>query len=113
LWPAVLLGAFVVNVTTAGSVATSVGIAAGNTLEALAGAWLVNRFAGGRHVFERPRDVFKFALIAALSTMVSATVGVTSLELGGVAGGGGAGPILWTGGRGGAGGGPIVAPPLA
>src|SRR5205809_6875680 len=40
LWPAVLLGAFVVNITTAGSIATSVGIAVGNTLEALVGAWL-------------------------------------------------------------------------
>src|SRR5438094_7829092 len=54
LWPAVLLGAFVVNITTAGSIATSVGIAVGNTLEALVGAWLVSRFAGGRHLFERP-----------------------------------------------------------
>jgi integral membrane sensor domain MASE1 len=30
LWPAVLLGAFLVNVTTEGSVATSIGIATGN-----------------------------------------------------------------------------------
>jgi hypothetical protein len=34
LWPAVFLGAFVVNATTAGSLATSAGIAVGNTLEA-------------------------------------------------------------------------------
>ena len=83
LWPAILFGAFVVNITTAGSFATSLGIATGNTLEALVGAWLVNRFAGGRHVFERARDVFKFAgLAAGVSTMVSATIGVTSLALG-------------------------------
>ena len=42
-WPAVAVGAFVVNVTTAGSVATSLGIALGNTLEGLLGAWLVER----------------------------------------------------------------------
>ena len=96
LWPAVLLGAFVVNITTAGSIATSVGIAVGNTLEALVGAWLVSRFAGGRHLFERPRDVFKFALIAGLSTMVSATIGVTSLELGGYAAWTEGGRIWWT-----------------
>src|SRR3954462_11666529 len=35
IWPAIFLGAFVVNVTTAGSMATSFGIAAGNTLEGL------------------------------------------------------------------------------
>src|SRR5262249_59128932 len=43
-WPAIFVGAFVVNVTTAGSVASSLGIAAGNTLEALVGVWLVNRW---------------------------------------------------------------------
>ena len=78
LWPAILVGAFVVNITTAGSFVTSLGIATGNTLEALVGAWLVNRFAGGRHVFERARDVFKFAgLAAGVSTMVSATISKT------------------------------------
>lgn len=82
LWPAIFLGAFLVNFTTAGSLATSVGIATGNTLETLAGAWLVNHFAGGRRAFERAPDVFKFALLAGLlSTIISATLGVTSLVL--------------------------------
>src|SRR5437016_9731619 len=49
-WPAIFLGAFLVNVTTAGNIATSLCIATGNTLEALCGAWLVNRFAGGTRV---------------------------------------------------------------
>ena len=81
-WPAVLVGAFLANVTTAGSVTTSVGVGIGNTLEALVGAYLVNRFAGGRHAFDRARNIFKFALLAALaSTAVSATIGVTSLWL--------------------------------
>src|SRR6266480_2764708 len=47
VWPAILLGAFLVNITTAGDVATSAAIAAGNTLEGLVGAYLVNRFARG------------------------------------------------------------------
>jgi len=86
IWPAVFAGAFLVNVTTAGSVATSVGIAAGNTLEALAGAYLVNRFAHGRKAFERPQDIFKFmALAAALCTTLSPTIGLTTLALGGYA----------------------------
>src|SRR2546423_12237028 len=46
-WPAIFVGAFLVNVTTAGNVTTSLVIAAGNTLEAICGAWLVNRFASG------------------------------------------------------------------
>ena len=64
VWPAIFVGAFLVNVTTAGNIATSLGIAAGNTLEAVCGAWLVNRFAGGTRVFDRAQDVFKFALAA-------------------------------------------------
>ena len=47
-WPAVAIGAFVANITTSGSVATCLGVAAGNTLEALVGAYLVRRFANGR-----------------------------------------------------------------
>jgi diguanylate cyclase (GGDEF)-like protein len=85
-WPAILVGAFVVNVTTAGSVATSLGIATGNMLEAVVGCYLVNRFAGGRAAFNTPRNVFRFASLAAvMSTAVSATFGVTSLSLGGYA----------------------------
>src|SRR6266576_3282812 len=82
-WPAIFVGAFLVNVTTAGNVATSLVIAAGNTLEAICGAWLVNRFASGIRVFDRSRDVFKFAFAAAASTVISPTVGVTGLMLAG------------------------------
>src|SRR5881392_3944820 len=70
-WPAVFIGAVLVNFTTAGNVATSLGIAAGNTLEAVCGAWLVNGFADGTRVFDRAQDVFKFALAAMLSALVS------------------------------------------
>src|SRR5260370_15374394 len=48
VWPAILFSAFLVNLTTAGTLWTSVGIAVGNTLEGLLGAYLVNRFARGR-----------------------------------------------------------------
>src|SRR5919197_1219559 len=86
VWPALFLGAFLVNVTTAGSVWTSLAIAGGNTLEGLLGAFLVRRFANGPKVFDRARDVFTFAALAGLgSTAVSATVGVASLSLGGYA----------------------------
>ena len=67
-------------------VATCLGIATGNTLEGLAGAYLVNRFANGQNAMRRPQDVFKFAGLAGiLSTSISATFGVTSLALGGYA----------------------------
>src|SRR5205823_7139622 len=84
VWPAILLGAFLANITTAGSVATSAAIAAGNMLEGLVGAYLVNRFARGHRACERARDVFKLAGLAALgSTAISATAGVAALSLAG------------------------------
>ena len=96
-WPSIFIAAFAVNVTTTGSVATSLGVAAGNTLEAVVGAYLVGRFARGRRAFERVPDIFKFALLAALcSTSLSATIGVTSLSLGGHAEWSAFGPIWWT-----------------
>jgi PAS domain S-box-containing protein len=84
-WPAIFVGAFLVNITTAGNVATSLVVASGNTLEAVCGAWLVNRFAGGTTAFDRPQGVFKFALAAVVSTMISPAFGVTSLALAGFA----------------------------
>src|SRR5438477_9121787 len=84
-WPAIFIGAFLLNVTTAGNVATSFAIATGNTLEALVGAWLVNRFAGGTNVFDRLQGVFKFALAAGISAIISPAFGVTSLGVAGFA----------------------------
>jgi len=86
VWPAVFAGAFVVNISTAGSAATSAAIALGNTLEGLLGAYLVSRYANGARAFDHAQDVFKFAALGGLlSSMVSATIGVGSLSLGGYA----------------------------
>ena len=84
VWPAIFIGAFLVNITH-GNFFTTIGVAGGNTLEALLGAWLVNQFADGVQVFERPQNVFKFALVALIATTVSPSLGVTSLALGGFA----------------------------
>jgi len=113
VWPAIFVGAFLVNLFTAGSVATSLGIASGNTLEGLVGAYLVNRFAHGRHAFHRTMDTFRFALLAGLvSTAVSATLGVTSLAAGGFAPWDQYGRIWLTWWLGDMGGGLVVAPVL-
>jgi diguanylate cyclase (GGDEF)-like protein len=86
VWPGILIGAFLVNLTTAGTVATSIGIAAGNTLEAVVGCYLVSRFAHGKEAFVRAQDIFKFALLAGMvATAVSATIGVATLAVSGLA----------------------------
>ncbi|MCK6485415.1 MAG: MASE1 domain-containing protein [Phycisphaerae bacterium] len=86
LWPGVALGAFLVNYYTTPSVPVALGIAAGNSCEALLGAWLAMRYAGGVRAFERPQTALRFMLFAAVAaTMTSASIGVTSLWLGGLA----------------------------
>jgi signal transduction histidine kinase len=84
VWPGIFFGAFAVNLTTAGSIASSFGIAFGNTLEAVLGAYLIIRFANGRNVFNRAEGIFKFFLLACVAaTAVSASVGTASLVLSG------------------------------
>jgi PAS domain S-box-containing protein len=85
LWPGVALGAFVVNAWIGAPVPVALGITAGNTLEAVAGAHLIRRAGGGAWSLERVGDVIAFiALGALLSTVISATVGVSSLFAGGL-----------------------------
>lgn len=95
VWPGIFLGAFAVNLTTAGSVLSSLGIATGNTLEALAGAYLVVRFANGRKVFEHAENIFRFLLFACiLATTIGASVGTASVFLTGFSRGAQAG-LFW------------------
>jgi signal transduction histidine kinase len=85
LWPGIALGAFLVNASTGVPLAAVFGIAVGNTLEAVSGAYLLHRVIGFRNPPERFQDVLGFALLAAgLSTMLSASIGVASLGLAGV-----------------------------
>lgn len=86
VWPGVLIAAFIVNISTQGSLVTSLAIAAGNSCEALLGAWLIRRFAQGLRVFEHLRSFFRFVLLAGLvATTISPAVGVTTLCIGGFA----------------------------
>src|SRR5205814_8103973 len=85
VWPAIMVGAFLVHLSTTGSLPSAVAVAAGNTLEGLLGAYLVNRFARGRRVQERARDVFALGLLAGIvSTAVGATAGVLAISLDGL-----------------------------
>ncbi len=80
LWPGVALGAFVVNALTNVSLLAALGMAGGNTLEALLGAYLLNRLAGKPFSIDRVRGVMALIIAAAAgSTLVGALVGVSSL----------------------------------
>lgn len=88
LWPGVLVGAFLANVTTIGDVTLPIAIrasllmAAGNTLEAVAGEFLVRRFAGGIQALHQARRVFVFAALVGLAApIIAASVGTASLAV--------------------------------
>ena len=93
-WPAIMLGAFAANLATfhanglplGGAVALASGaIAAGNTLEALAGAWLVRRYADTTQPIGQLQNVYKFALVAMAMCLVSSGIGATTLVFFGLA----------------------------
>jgi signal transduction histidine kinase/integral membrane sensor domain MASE1 len=77
--PGIWLGALAANLTIGEPLITALGIATGNTLEALAAVWLLQK-VGFNRALERLRDVLALlGLGAGLAPAVSATLGVTSL----------------------------------
>src|SRR5213082_322529 len=80
LWPGIALGTFLLNWTAGVSAVGAAGIATGNTLEAVAAAWLLTRVVDFHPSLERVRDVIALVVVGALaSTTLSATLGVASL----------------------------------
>jgi signal transduction histidine kinase len=83
--PAIFLAALLTNVLAGAPLGVAIGIALGNTLEALLAGWSLKRLGGFERSFDRLAHVFALLVPGALvATAVSATVGVTSLGLGGV-----------------------------
>lgn len=85
LWPAIFAGAFLVNRAAGSAFFVALGIAAGNTLEAVVAALLVRHFAGGVRTFDRAPGVFRYVVFSAGGAAISAIVGVASLVAGGAA----------------------------
>ena len=93
-WPGIWLGSFLVNVwvsllpanaaisLTSLAVAGSIGL--GSTLQALLGAFLLQRWVGVAKVFESGPTILAFAAVAALSCILASTWGVTTLSLAGL-----------------------------
>ena len=79
LWPAIWGAAFIVNATIEGPLWSAASIATGNTLEAVAAAWLLSRW-GFNPALDRTRDTLAFITIGVVATTaISATIGTTSL----------------------------------
>ena len=85
LWPGIALGALAANLFAGAPPLAAFGMAAGNTLEALVAVALLRGPQGVRGSFDRIGDALRFvALGAALSPVVSATIGVASGYAGGL-----------------------------
>jgi len=85
LWPAIWLGAFVVNAGTSAPFWTAFLVATGNTLEGVVAAWALRRILPFDPGFRRLADVLAFVGIAVVAcTTVSATVGSATLCAAGV-----------------------------
>ena len=82
VWPIILLGGTLLYSSVLGVVPAAPILAAANTGEGLLLAYLVNRFAGGRHALQTPKHAMRFAALAALTAVtVGATVGTLTLVL--------------------------------
>jgi integral membrane sensor domain MASE1 len=80
VWPGIAAAAFLVNFLSPIPLAAAVGLATGNTLAALTGAFLLRRVSDFKHSLSRLRDVLGLIVFAALcSTVVSASIGVAVL----------------------------------
>jgi PAS domain S-box-containing protein len=81
IWPAIALGSLLVSLSTGTPLGVAVVIAAGNTLSALIGGWLLRRM-GFHNGLERMRDVLGLVGFGAvISPLISTLVGVAALHL--------------------------------
>ena len=78
-WPGITLGVVVGSLLTGAPLPVALGLGIANTLEALIGTYLLKRWIGFHLSFDRIRDVVGLAAAAAVSTAVSATLGVATL----------------------------------
>src|SRR5262245_12598897 len=96
LWIGVYVGALLANVTTGAPLGASVGIAIGNTLEAVCAAQLLGRVVGHELRLDRVAHVAALLAIGVLgATAIAATIGVASLCVAGAAAWGAYGRIWW------------------
>jgi integral membrane sensor domain MASE1 len=83
-WPGVFIGALIANALTFEPWGVALGIAVGNTLEAVVAAFVLKRWAGFNNTFVKPADAGFYILVAAGSTVIAALIGSACLLAGGL-----------------------------
>jgi signal transduction histidine kinase len=78
-WPGVTLGVLLGSLLTGAPFNLALGMAIGNTLEALVAVFVLQRVLKVRPALERLQDVTGLAVVALFTTMISATMGASTL----------------------------------
>lgn len=78
-WAAIFAGAFLANLSTGGPIAAAFFISIGNTLEAIVGVCILQRVFKFQDALSFQTETLAIALASGLGSLVSATIGVTSL----------------------------------
>ena len=78
-WPGVTLGVIFGYLFNNNALNVSIGLAIGNTLEAVAAVYLLRRFMDFHISLDRIQDVIGLVIFSALATTISATIGVITL----------------------------------
>jgi PAS domain S-box-containing protein len=73
IWPAIVAGSFAFAALTAHPWMESGAVATAAVLGALAGAWLLDQWSGGRDTFSTPLGIAKFALVSFVPTALLST----------------------------------------
>jgi PAS domain S-box-containing protein len=83
VWPGIFLGALAANVLTHLPIGSAIGIATGNTLEAVVAYSLLQRSKQWHNSFDSVREVLTFLVYAAvLAPLISTTIGSVSICFG-------------------------------
>jgi len=82
LWPGILIGASITSMMLGGSLAVAIASGVGNTLEAVAGVYVLRRVRGFTLSLETFGTILGLIFVAFACTAISATTGVASLFFG-------------------------------
>ncbi len=81
LWPGIALGVLLGSLIDGAPPILALGIALGNTLESLIGAYALKKFFNFHNAIDRVQDVIGLTIVALFSTTISASIGTITLML--------------------------------
>lgn len=78
-WPGITLGVLLGSILTGAPINLAIGMALGNTLEALAAVYCLKKIIGLHQAMDRIRDVMGLVLVSLACTMIGASIGTLTL----------------------------------